>query len=200
MMTNMKFVLLAFATVLSFVGTTDYVMSIFNGKTKPHRTTRIVLFIVAVVNLIGSIASGAGLGVLLLSVFFFGRSLLLALLSIKRGIGGTSRLDISCAVLAILGIVAWQLSGSGIWALVFAIIADAVAYIPAVMKTRKQPKSEAPLMYWLEGVAATLAVIHDGFRLTVIFQVYIIISCIVMLVCIYHPTFGEKSYNRDVLE
>lgn len=189
----MKPALLIAATALSFVGTADYIFSILNGKTQPHRTTRVVLFIVSVVNLIGTIAADAGMGVLILSLLFFARSLTLALLSVKRGVGGTSRLDIVCAVIALLGIVAWQVSGSGIWALVFAILADAVAYIPAVVKTWKLPKSEAPLMYGLEGVAATLAIVHDGFRLSVIFQAYIILSCVVMLVCIYRPTFGREK-------
>lgn len=191
----MKPALLIAATSLSFIGTADYILSILNGKTQPHRTTRMVLFIVSVVNLIGTLAADAGLGVLILSLLFFVRSLTLALLSIRRGIGGTSRLDIACAVTALLGIVAWQVSGSGIWALVFAILADAVAYIPAVIKTWKLPKSEAPLMYGLEGVAATLAIVHDGFRLSIIFQAYIILSCVLMLVCIYRPTFGKERLS-----
>lgn len=191
----MKPTLLIAATTLSVVGTADYILSILHGKTRPHRTTRIVLFIVSVVNLVGTIAADARWGVFLLSLLFFARSLTLALLSIKRGLGGTSRLDIACAVIALLGIVAWQLSGSGIWALAFAILADAVAYIPAVVKTWKLPKSEAPLMYWLEGIAATLAIVHDGFRLSIIFQAYIILSCVVMLVCIYRPTFGNERIS-----
>jgi hypothetical protein len=128
----MKPTLLITATALSVIGTADYILSILHGKTRPHRTTRIVLFIVAVVNLIGTIAADAKLGVLILALLFFARSLTLALLSLKRGLGGTSRLDIACAIIALLGIVSWQISGSGIWALVFAILADAVAYIPAV--------------------------------------------------------------------
>ncbi|HSX23869.1 MAG TPA: hypothetical protein VLE74_02100 [Candidatus Saccharimonadales bacterium] len=191
----MKPALLGIATTLSVVGTTDYVLSILKGTTRPHRTTRVVLFIVSVANLVGTIAAHAGLGVLLLSLLFFGRSLLLALLSIKRGIGGTSRLDISCAIIAVLGILAWQVTGSGIWALAFAILADAVAYIPAVLKTWKLPKSEAPLMYWLEGIAATLAIVHDGLRSSVIFQAYIVLSCVVMLFCIYRPTFGKERIS-----
>lgn len=191
----MKPALLIAATALSVIGTADYILSILNGKTRPHRTTRVVLFIVSVVNLVGTVAAHAGGGVLLLSLLFFARSLVLALLSLKRGIGGTSRLDITCAVIALLGIVAWQISGSGIWALVFAILADAVAYIPAVVKTWKLPLSEAPLMYWLEGIAATLAIAHDGFHLNIIFQAYIILSCVVMLVCIYRPTFGRERIS-----
>lgn len=189
----MKLALLALATLLSLTGTTDYVLSIFRGKTKPHRTTRVVLFIVAVVNFIGTLAAHAHGGVLLLAILFLARSAYLALLSLSHGVGGTSRLDISCAVIALLGIVAWQVSGSGIWALVFAIVADAVAYIPAVVKTWKAPKSEAPLMYTLEGIAATLAVVHDGLLLSTIFQLYIILSCVVMLICIYRPTFGREK-------
>ncbi len=191
----MKPALLVVATTLSLTGTTDYILSILKGKTRPHRTTRAVLFIVSICNLIGTLAAHAGLGVLLLALLFFVRSLVLTLLSMKRGIGGTSKLDISCAVIAVFGIVAWQLTGSGIWALVFAIVADAVAYIPAVLKTWKLPKSEAPLMYWLEGIAATLAIVHDGLRLSVIFQAYIILSCVVMLVCINRPNFGNERIS-----
>jgi hypothetical protein len=188
----MKPALLILATLLSLTGTTDYVLSIFRGKTKPHRTTRLVLLIVSVVNFIGTIAAHAHLGILLLAILFLGRSAYLAWLSLSRGVGGTSRLDIACAVIALLGIVAWIVSGSGIWALVFAIVADAVAYVPAIVKTWKAPKSEAPLLYTLEGVAAILAVVHDGLLLSTIFQIYIVLSCIVMLSCIYRPSFGRE--------
>lgn len=189
----MQATLLVLATILSMIGTADYVISILRGRTKPHRTTRTVLFLVSITNLIGTLAAHAGWGTLLLSLFFFGRSLVLALLSLKYGVGGASRLDITCGIIAVLGVVAWILTGSGIWALVFAIVADAVAYIPAIVKTWKMPKSEAPLMYWLEGFAAMLAIAHDGFRLSVIFQAYIVLSCVAMLTCIYKPSFGKEK-------
>lgn len=189
----MQATLLVLATILSMIGTADYVISILRGRTKPHRTTRTVLFLVSITNLIGTLAAHAGWGTLLLSLFFFGRSLVLALLSLKYGVGGASRLDITCGIIAVLGVVAWILTGSGIWALVFAIVADAVAYIPAIVKTWKMPKSEASLMYWLEGFAAMLAIAHDGFRLSVIFQAYIVLSCVAMLTCIYKPSFGKEK-------
>ncbi len=191
----MKAVLLILATLLSVIGTFDYILSILNGKTRPHRTTRMVLFIVSVVNLLGTIAAHAGWGVLLLSLLFFVRSFTLAILSLKKGIGGTSKIDIICGVIALLGIVAWQVSGSGIWALIFAIFADAVAYVPAVIKTWELPKSEAPFMYWMEGVAVLLAIAHDGFVLSIIFQAYILLSCAVMLFLIYRPSFSHKKIN-----
>jgi hypothetical protein len=191
----MKPALLIAASLFSLTGTTDYVLSILRGKTKPHRTTRLVLFIVAIVNLVGSLAAHAQGGILLLALFFFGRSLLLALLSIKHGVGGTSRLDIVCGVVALLGIVAWLATGDGVWALIFAILADAFAYVSAIIKTWKLPKSEAPLLYWMEGIAAILAIVHDGLLLNTIFQLYIILSCITMLVCIYRPTFGRERIS-----
>lgn len=193
----MKTSLVVIATLLSVVGTVDYILSIVRGTTRPHRTTRIVLLIVSIVNLVGSIAAHAGLGIMALAVLFFLRSLVLAALSVKKGMGGTSRLDITCGVVAVLGVVAWQISGNGIWALVFAILADAIAYVPAVVKTWKLPRSEAPLLYWLEGVAALLAIIHDGMHLSVIFQAYIILSCAAMLTCIYRPTFGKEKIKLD---
>jgi hypothetical protein len=180
----MKPALLVFATLASFIGTADYVLSILRGKTRPHKTTRVV----SLANLVGSIAVHAALGILLLAIIFFIRSLVLAVLSLKYGVGGRSRLDIVCGVMAIVGITAWLVTGNGITALVFAIVADGVAYAPAIVKTWKLPKSEAPLLYWLESVAAMLAIIHDGFRLSVIFQAYVIVSCAVMLICIYRPT------------
>ncbi len=191
----MKTFLILAATALSLVGTIDYILSIIRGKTKPHRTTRIVLFIVSSANLIGAIAADAALGTMVLSVLFFARSLILALLSLKKGVGGTSRLDISCGVIAVLGVVAWLVTGNGIAALAFAVIADAVAYIPAIVKTWKMPNSEAPLLYWFEGFAALLAIVHDGFRLSIIFQAYVILSCVAMLTCIYRPQFGREKIS-----
>jgi len=50
-------------------------------------------------------------------------------------------------------------------------------------------------MYWLGGLAAMLAIAHDGLQLSVIFQAYIIFSCVVMLICIYRPTFGKDKIS-----
>ncbi len=180
----MKPLLLVLATVIDLTGTTNYIWNIVKGETRPHRTTRLVLFGVSITNMIGAVSAHAGAGTIILSTLFLARGLILALLSIKKGIGGASKADIICAAIAVAGIIAWKLSGDGVTALVFAVIADAVAYIPAVIKTWKQPNTESPLLYWLGGLAALLAVVHDGLRLSIIFQFYIVLSCVVMLICI----------------
>ena len=181
----MKPLLLVLATAADLTGTTNYIWNIVKGSTRPHRTTRLMLFLVAAVNMIGAVSAHARAGTLILSALFLARGLTLFVLSIKKGIGGTSAIDIVCGIIALLGIVVWKLSGSGVTALVFAIIADAVAYVPAVIKTWSKPETESPLLYWLGGVATLFAVIHDGFVLSTIFQVYIAFSCVVMLLLIY---------------
>ncbi len=181
----MKPLLLILATVIDLTGTSNYIWNIFRGSTRPHRTTRFVLFGVSAVNMLGAISAHAYAGTLILSALFLARGLILAILSVKKGLGGTSVTDIICGTVAVAGIVAWKLSGSGVTALAFAIMADATAYIPAVIKTWKHPKTEAPLLYWLGGLAAFIAVLHDGIRLSVIFQLFVILSCATMLFCIY---------------
>ncbi len=181
----MKPLLLVLATIFDLTGTTDYIYNIVKGETKPHRTTRVLLFGVSAVNMIGAVSAKAAAGTMILSALFLARGFILATLSIKKGIGGTSKADIICGIIAVGGVVAWKLSGNGVTALAFAVIADAVAYIPAVIKTWKYPKTESPLLYWLGGLAALLAVVHDGLRLSIIFQFYVVLSCAVMLSCIY---------------
>jgi len=180
----MKGFLLALVILCDLTGTVNYIWNMVKGSTRPHRTTRFVLFGVSVTNMIGAVSAHAAAGTLILSTLFLARGLILALLSIKNGVGGTSKADIACVLIAVAGIAAWKLSGNGVTALIFAIFADAVAYIPAVIKTWQHPNTESPLLYWLGGLAALIAVIHDGMRLSTIFQFYIVFACIAMLVCI----------------
>lgn len=128
----------------------------------------------------------ANLGAKIYSGILFGSAIAFLILSIKSGMGGSSLFDWLCLAIALLGIVAWQIAANplvGIW---FAITAYFVAYIPAFVKTWKNPHTESPWLYILSATASFLSLIAYRISAVSIFQVYAIASSLVMIGCIYH--------------
>ncbi|OGK16683.1 hypothetical protein A2774_00075 [Candidatus Roizmanbacteria bacterium RIFCSPHIGHO2_01_FULL_39_12c] len=53
--------------------------------------------------------------------------------------GGWSKSDIICLVIAFMGIFLWQITKNPVISLYFAIVADFTGMIPAIIKTYKYP-------------------------------------------------------------
>ena len=65
--------------------------------------------------------------------------------------------DAACLVLCISALVLWALSGDALIALGFAITADAIAFIPTLVKSYREPFSEPPYLWFLFSLTGLLA-------------------------------------------
>ncbi len=182
----MQAILLILSALLAIIGSTIYMVSIARGRTKPHRTTRFVLLIVVALNFVSVLAAGGNPGAALYAgiVCFF--ALAYSVMSIGRGMGGSSVFDWVCLILSLIGIVAWQVTDQPVLGIYFAVTADFIAYLPAFVKTWRHPNTESPWLYicsfgaTLVGLAA-YNIGHDS-----AFQAFGLVCCIAMLICIYH--------------
>lgn len=114
------------------------------------------------------------------------------LLSIKRGMGGTTLFDWLCFMIAIGGVIGWQLTGNPLLGIWLAAIADFVAYMPAFLKTWRHPRTESPWLYVLSGLAAVLSMLAYPIGTVSIFQLITVVCAVGILFCVYHEKLLAK--------
>lgn len=171
-----------------------YVASILRGYTKPHLVTRFVLCVVALLTFASIIAAGGNAGSIAIASIFLGQTLLIFLLGIKHRDADwrITKFDATCLIVALMGIVGWQISGNPIVGVAFAILADAVAYLPAMIKTWKRPHTETQWFYSLGIVSTGLSLVAYPLTLASAFQIYLLYADSIMLVCIYHVALKKR--------
>lgn len=144
----------AIAGFIAAIAYIPYIISILKGKSKPSRATFFIWSLINFVLLTSYIASGARTTIWTISAYTVGAFIVLLLsLSPKRGMGGFNKLDISCVIGAVIGIVLWIVTDDPRTALYISIIIDALGFVPTFRKVYLDPKSEA-LPGWAMGCFA----------------------------------------------
>ncbi len=190
----MQTLLIILSSVLALISPLIYGRSILKGDTKPHRTTRFVLLLITTLSTASLIAQHNTV-----AVWLAGAATLQAIgifyLSIKRGMGGWSKSDILCLVIALFGIVIWQTTNNPILGLYFSILADFTGMIPAIIKTYKLPHTENVWFFILDTIAGfcTLLAVNSFTTEQIAYPIYIIFINITMTILILRL----RLFNRE---
>lgn len=181
----METTLIAATVSLALISPIVYAISMVKGRSKPARMTRFIVWLAATISFFSLWADGSTGAVWLAGVFAFRNSFLLVM-SLRYGVGGKTKIDLWCLVIAIAGLVGWQISGDPLIALLFAIAADFIGFLPALIKTYFEPTSEGPWFYYLESTAVILnIVLISAWSLDLLFPVHILLSNLMMLALIF---------------
>ncbi len=185
---NLEQVIAIVIVLIQFVGVFFYIINMVRGTTKPNRVT---WFIWALAPLIATwLAVKAGSGLSILPVFMAGFNPILVLIAsflIKKGYWEVTKLDIVCGVLAIFSLILWLLTQSFWISILFAILSDALAAIPTLIKSWRFPETETATAY-------AGGVISNALGLTIIrtwtfpiysFGVYNILINVLIILAIY---------------
>jgi len=151
----MKIIFIIISSILALISPLIYAKAIFKGEAKPHRTTRLILLIISSLATLSLFAQKDTVAIWLAGVSTL-QSILIFILSIKYGMGGWSKADLFCLVVACFGIVLWQTTKNPSLALYASIIADFIGMIPTLTKTFRFPETEVWLFYALDMCAAFL--------------------------------------------
>ena len=142
--------------IIQLIGISFYLRDMFRGKTKPNLVS---WFIWALAPLVGSwLEWKAGAGLSFLPVFMAGFNPILVIilaLIIKNGYWKITKFDILCGFLAILAFALWLLTKNLSLSVLFAILSDALASIPTLLKSWKFPETETYTAY-LGGIIANI--------------------------------------------
>jgi hypothetical protein len=188
--------LLLFSTAFLLISPVAYAVSIIRGKSRPHRLTRLALMAAMLLSFISALGAHANIGTLVVTGIAATQGIVIFALSMWRGMGGQSFFDWACFIAALAGLAAWQLSGSPIVGMWFAVFADLVAYIPAIVKTWRHPHTEEHWFYTLSAIGVTLSLVSYPLSAASAFQVYLVICSLVMIFCIYH----RQIFRRKIAE
>lgn len=185
------------SSILALISPIIYSKAILKGEAKPHRTTRLVLLIITSLTTASLFAQHDQVAIWLAGVSTL-QSILIFILSIKRGMGGWAKTDIICLIVAMIGIILWKVTQNPVIALYFAIGADFTGMVPALIKTYWFPHTEVWTFYLLDVFAA-------GFSLMAVlnwsvqeysYPVYIALINLVMVLLIIRPHTVHKVHLK----
>jgi hypothetical protein len=69
------------------------------------------------------------------------------------------RFDVTCGLISLVGLLAWWHFRDATYAIVLAIMSDALASVPTFRKSLSNPESESPVLYLCTGVSAGIALL-----------------------------------------
>ena len=125
-----------------------YVKETIKGNTKPNRVTRLMRAIAPIIGTIAALYDGVHRSVL--PVFMAGFGPLLVFFSSfvnKKAYRKLEKFDYICGIFSLLALILRRYTKQPVIAIFFAILSDALACIPTVIKGRKYPETESLSVY-----------------------------------------------------
>jgi hypothetical protein len=181
---------------IQLIGISFYIRDMFRGTTKPNLVS---WFIWALAPLIGSYLQWeAGAGLSILPVFMAGFNPILVIIVsflVKKGYWKITRFDIYCGILAIFSLVLWIITKNLFVSVLFAILSDALASLPTILKAWRSPETETGAAY-TGGVIANilgLLIIKNWTFPIYSLGVYFILMNIVIFIFIYRKKIFKSK-------
>ena len=177
------------AVAINLIGAIIYAYSVVKGKTRPNRVTWFILSFAPLLAFAAMIAQGVSFKE---SIFTLetGISPLIIFISTffaKQPQWEITKFDLTCGVLSIVGFLLWIILKEGNVAIIFAILADGLAFLPTLVKAFKYPETESPWAFMLGTVAALIAIaVVDTYDFKhLAFPFYILVADILATLFIY---------------
>ncbi len=172
----------------SALGYFYYFREIFKGNTKPDLVSWFLWMLPPFLGTFFTLKAGAGLSALPVFIAGFGPLLVVVISLFKRSsIWKITKLDIVCGTLSILSLVLYAITHSLALSIIFAILSDALATIPTLVKSWEFPETENPAPY-LSGVfnnTLGLLIIKNWIFAIYFFGIYLIFINLALVFSIY---------------
>jgi len=165
------------------------------GKSKPHRVTRLIVWLASVAGLLGVLDSSNTAGKIFALIFFI-RATYLMIMAAIYGVGGLKKLDLYCLFFGVLALIAYYTTKSGLLTISLGILADLIGYIPTFVKTYHKPKSEDPLFFSIEALASLFAVFAIWEWIPdILFPIYFLLSAMTVVGLIYRKRLARIIFR-----
>jgi len=146
-------------TLIGAAGAVAYLRDTIRGRVKPNRVSFLLWSVIPMIAFLAQIKQGVGLEALMtFSTGFLPFTVFIASFFNKQAEWKLSVFDVICGVLSVSGIILWIITRVGNIAILFSIVADALAAIPTIRKAYKYPDTEIawPWIATVAGVILTL--------------------------------------------
>jgi hypothetical protein len=172
---DLHFVLLG--AFISLLGGLGYLYGTLAGRVQPNRVSWFMWALAPLVAFAAELQEGVGLQSLMTFMVGIVPLLIVAASFVNRGSAWRiTRFDLVCGGLSLAGVGLWALTRSGDVAIVFAILADALAAVPTFVKAAVAPESEGYTPYLGGSISAaiTLLTVTDWTFANYAFPLYIL--------------------------
>ncbi len=164
------------STIFAIISPIIGITAVIKGSFQPQRMTRFLILLVSFLFVGTLFSQGDHNGIYIASAQLIG-SLIIFLLAIKHGMGGTNRLDFVVLALALLSIIVWKTTNNPTLGLIMSIITDLIGFIPTLIKTWKLPHTEDWRFYMSDVLASFFSLLSITMfdPKTIIFPLYILL-------------------------
>ena len=176
------------AVLLNFIGHILYARSIIKNHAKPNLVSWSIWMIAPFLGVFFEIKAGAGLSYLPILVAGLGSLLIMIVATLtKNGFWKITTFDIYCGIFSLLALVIYIFTHNLGISILFAILSDAFASIPTIIKSWKFPETEMWAPYLLPVISniVGLMIIKDWSFSIYAFGAYFILLDATIVFCIY---------------
>jgi hypothetical protein len=132
-----------------------YLMSIRDGRTRPHQYSALVFTTMNGISVVSQFLAGGRISILLYMVFFTSNAITLAA-SFKYGMRDTSPMDRYLLTACLVTIVIWVATGSNATAVWLVLLISVLGEGILILKIRSNPHTEVLWLWGLSTIATTL--------------------------------------------
>lgn len=170
--------------IVSLFGIFFYLKETIKGNTKPNRVSRLMRSIAPMIATWAALSDGIHRAALPVFMSWFGPFLIfLASFVNKKAYWKHERFDYICGISSALALILWRLTKEPAIAIIFAIISDAFAAIPTLIKWRKYPETEsvAAFLWWLFSASTSFFALKVFSFTELAFPIYLVIIDILLI-------------------
>lgn len=165
-----------------------YIRSMFVGETRPNLVSWCIWIIAPFIGVFFQLKAGAGLSVIPIFMAGFGPVVVVAVAVWKKNaFWKINSFDLICGVIALVALVVYMLTHNLEISILFAILADALAFTPTFRKVWTNPESENGLLYlstMLVNIVGLLVIKNWSFTLYS-FGFFLIFANLAMVIMIF---------------
>lgn len=180
----MKEIIGVITVILTFVALTPYIIDIFRNKTKPHIFTWVVWALVTFLAFLAQWQKGAGPGSWTTGVTGI-LTIFVALISLKKGSKDITTIDKVIFITALIAIIPWLLTKDPTISVIILTTIDALAFVPTMRKTFRDPGSETLSSYYIHAVRHSLSIVAlNTYNISTFLYPAVVALCNVIMISI----------------
>jgi hypothetical protein len=165
--------------ILKATSNLSYLRETVLGRNKPNRVSHAMWAFAAYIAFFGQLGEGVSVldSGMTLTVAVLTTGTLIASFTNKKAHWKLKSFDYICGVFSFAGIVLWQITDVGLWAIIFGVIGHGFAYLPTIKKSYASPYSETAHAYALNvvGISIFLLALDSYSVAAVVFPAYILL-------------------------
>lgn len=178
------------AAGIAVVANLAYLRDTLRGVSKPNRVTFFLWGVIPLIAFFAQRSSGGGLAAYFtLAIGIIPLVILAASFVDKKAYWKITRFDMVCGAISVAALVFWLVTGQGLIALMFSILADFAACVPTIIKSYRHPETETTSTYALEMISAVIVLftIHDWTFISYGYAAYVVLMDTLFTVLLTYP-------------